>query len=114
LGSQASDRFMDAFGAFINGESPDMTAVVRSYADAVTRAVVGRRFFLTKGSRMALGPDDVQLGDMIVALKGCSVPLVVRAVEGGVVLIGEGYVSGIMNGEVMADGKAMVTKITLR
>jgi len=114
LGKRASDQFMDAFGAFINGELPDMTAAVRFYADAVTRAVIGRRFFLTKRSRMALGPDDVQLGDMIVVLKGCSVPLVVRAVEGGVVLIGEVYVSGIMNGEVIEDGKSRVTKITLR
>lgn len=114
LGKQPSEGFLGAFWPFINGESPEKTEAVRFYADAVTRAVMGRRFFLTKGNRMALGPRDVQLGDMIVVLKGCSVPLVVRAVEGGVVLIGEAYVSGIMNGEVVADTKYRMTRITLR
>ncbi|KAK3381902.1 heterokaryon incompatibility protein-domain-containing protein [Podospora didyma] len=119
LGNMASEEFIAASEAFMEGSAEDMgQARVQFYADAVTRAVTGRRFFLTKKGRMGLGPGDAQLNDKIVVLKGCSVPLIMRAVEGGgAVLIGEAYVSGIMNGQVMADvarGKGKMTKIMLR
>jgi len=78
---------------------------VQFYADAVTRAATGRRFFMTKRGRMGLGPADLQLVDRIVVFEGYNIPLAVRAAGDGVhaLLVGETYTSGIMEGEVRCE-----------
>lgn len=86
-------------------------------ADAVTRAVMGRRFFITTRKRMGLGVPEIQLNDRVVVLKGCSVPLILRAMGKHMVIVGESYVSGIMNGEViegLAAGKYKTRMIRLK
>jgi hypothetical protein len=102
-GRKATMRFVQGYNFFIGGTTGAPSEPVQLYADAVTRAATGRRFFITKRGRMGLGPADLQLGDRIVVFDGCSIPLVVRASGDGVsaVLIGETYTSGIMEGEVM-------------
>lgn len=51
-----------------------------------------------------LGPRDVQERDVVFVLYGCSVPVMLRRVEGGEhwSLVGEVFVAGIMDGEVVA------------
>lgn len=89
--------------SWISGEVSQTVGMSDYFADAVTRAVMGRRFFITAKKRMGLGVPEVQIRDRVVVLKGCSVPLIMRAVGDHMVIVGESYVSGIMGGEVMED-----------
>lgn len=70
---------------------------VQLHADAVTRAMMEGSLFITKRGRMGLAPADVQGGDRVMMLEGCSIPLVVRAAGDGA----ETYTLGIMDGEAM-------------
>ncbi|EPE33887.1 hypothetical protein GLAREA_06900 [Glarea lozoyensis ATCC 20868] len=67
---------------------------------AVVRKI--RVFFMTKKGYMGLGYDTVKEGDIVAVVMGGEVPLVLRpAGDGLFLLIGECYVHGIMDGEVM-------------
>jgi hypothetical protein len=62
----------------------------------------GRSFFTMKGGYMGLGPNTLEEDDIVVLLYGGDVPYVLRPrSEGGYVLVGEGYVHGVMLGELM-------------
>ena len=71
----------------------------------------GRRFFLTRSGFVGMGPQKIQKDDIVVVVFGCHVPLVLREVEGCYKIIGECYVHGIMNGELVRDleGKGVET-----
>jgi len=62
---------------------------------------MGRRFFSTKRGRMGLAPSTILVGDMVCVILGCQVPLIIQKVNGHQVLVGEAYVHGIMDGEVI-------------
>lgn len=103
--------------SFIAGDTSQDAWVTKYFSDAITRAVIGRRFFITQRKRMGLSVPEIQLKDRVVVVKGCSVPLVLRSVGDHMVIVGESYVSGIMNGEVMqglAAGKYATRMIRLR
>lgn len=64
------------------------------------------RFFTTTTNLMGMGPDETQPGDMVTALAGIAVPMVLRPVKCVPVkytVVGPCYVNGIMNGEAIAD-----------
>lgn len=96
-----SEALEHAARSFVAGNLPPEKWESRYLADAVTRAVMGRRFFTTAEKRMGLGVPEIQLEDRVVVLKGCSVPLILRDVGGHMVIVGETCVSGIMDGEVI-------------
>ncbi|KAF1948570.1 HET-domain-containing protein [Byssothecium circinans] len=58
-----------------------------------------RRMVRTKKGYLALAPRFTQPGDWIGVYKGGKLPLVVRKAGAHLVLIGEGYVHGLMKGE---------------
>lgn len=69
-----------------------------------------RTLFLTKGGYMGLAPPLTQQGDLIYVMRGCNKPVAIRKArsqrpnEGWTYsLVGECYVYGMMNGEVMQD-----------
>jgi hypothetical protein len=63
----------------------------------------GRRLFITTKGHLGLGPAAMQTGDLVVVIRGAELPLVLRQdSEGSSTLIGEAYVDGIMDGEVLA------------
>lgn len=101
-GNHATEYFGRGFNDFINGSRKVPSRCIQNFSDAVTRAVMGRRFFITRKGRLGLAPPVIQLKDRIVILKGCCVPLILRAVGDSSVLIGEAYVSGIMDGELIS------------
>lgn len=75
-----------------------------------------RSFFLTKGGYMGLGPRRIKKGDVLCILLGCNVPLVLRKQDQHYILVGECYVSGIMNGEALQqtpNGVAKFEDITI-
>ena len=61
----------------------------------------GRRFFTTMGGHMGIGPPHMRPGDMICVFLGGSVPRVVRQEDHEHTLVGECYMHGIMDGELM-------------
>ncbi|KAI3316945.1 heterokaryon incompatibility protein-domain-containing protein [Xylariaceae sp. AK1471] len=52
-----------------------------SYAMALSCAAINRRFFVTRSGGFGLGPMNLQSGDVMVAILGSSVPLVLRRVN---------------------------------
>lgn len=64
----------------------------------------GRKSFVTETGFIGLGPRASLAGDEIVALLGGTVPYVVRRVRENIYsFVGECYVFGIMNGEVLSN-----------
>ncbi|KAI0839515.1 HET-domain-containing protein [Hypoxylon sp. FL0890] len=105
-GNLAAASFGRAFDDFIDSSHKTRSKFVQQFSDAVTRAVLGRRFFITKRGRMGLGPPEIQPNDQITILKGCHVPLVLRETEGHMLIVGEAYVSSMMNNELGSDLEA--------
>jgi hypothetical protein len=69
-----------------------------------------RRFMVTKSGYMGLVPILTEVGDVICVLFGCDTPLVLRPVNDYYILIGECYVYGLMDGELvdcLQDGRAV-------
>ncbi|KAI1211256.1 heterokaryon incompatibility protein-domain-containing protein [Annulohypoxylon truncatum] len=76
------------------------------FREAFTRACLHRRFFVTAGSLMGIGPETMERSDIIVILFGGKVPYVVRELgEGKYSFIGECYVPGLMTGEAVEQWK---------
>ncbi|PMD28506.1 hypothetical protein NA56DRAFT_542336, partial [Hyaloscypha hepaticicola] len=63
----------------------------------------GRRLFLTEKGHIGLGPKDMQEGDVVAVLLGGSVPFVLHRQVSKFTLLGESYIHGMMNGEVIED-----------
>ncbi|MCJ1400145.1 hypothetical protein MMC11_003349 [Xylographa trunciseda] len=86
---------------------PDIPAVLRARAREGTRMqswekMMGRKFMVTEGGLMGLGPPDAAKGDKVVVLFGCSVPVLLRnPASKWWTFVGESYVHGIMDGEMI-------------
>jgi len=72
------------------------------FLDAVFHACRFRRFFVTADLCMALGPDEVRVGDQVVVFQNACMPFIVRKVADGEAykLLGPAYVRGLMMGQV--------------
>ncbi|KAK2605435.1 hypothetical protein N8I77_008272 [Diaporthe amygdali] len=115
--NKGSASFAQEAGFLSGGKGSQGVWMADYFADAVTRAAMGRRFFITAKKRMSLGVPEIQANDKVVVLKGCSMPLIMRVVGDHMVVVGESYVSGIMNGEViegLAAGKYKTRMIRLQ
>ncbi|KAG6365473.1 hypothetical protein INS49_007084 [Diaporthe citri] len=99
--TEESEALEYATQSYVAGDLPPEMWESQYLAHAITRAVMGRRFFTTAKKRMGLGVPDIQLEDRVVVIKGCSVPLILRDMGEHMVIVGETYVSGIMDGEVI-------------
>jgi hypothetical protein len=64
-------------------------------------ALIGRRMITTTGGYLGLAPEEVQENDVVAILYGCNFPVVLRPHGDSYLLIGECYVDGIMDGEIM-------------
>jgi hypothetical protein len=69
------------------------------------RACLGRKFFITNSGFIGIGRSGMKSGDLIAVILGIGVPLVLREVDGResprYLLVGECYVQGIMDGELV-------------
>lgn len=63
----------------------------------------GRTLILSKDGYVGLAPSLTAVGDLICVLHGCHAPVILRAAENSVhhTLIGDAYVHGLMDGEVL-------------
>lgn len=66
----------------------------------------GRRLFLTAAGHLAVGPAEMQKGDLVCILLGCGVPYVLRDVDDHYILVGECFVYGMMDGDYLKEGLA--------
>ncbi|KAL8654970.1 MAG: hypothetical protein Q9210_001177 [Variospora velana] len=74
------------------------------------RINLSRRLMTTDMGYVGMAPEEVERGDAVAVLFGCSMPILLRqsTIESGDVrwrVVGECYVHGIMNGEAMEWGK---------
>ena len=70
----------------------------------------GRQLFLTAKGRLGLGPAGLQRGDTLAVIYGAEIPFVFRKNSNGQYrLIGESYVDGVMDGEVLEMGLQSTT-----
>lgn len=77
--------------------------MARKHPGPVFRAQCGRRPFVTHMGYIGIGPADTKAGDTVCILNGGQTPYVVRGVDGARWnFIGECYVHGIMDGEVLS------------
>lgn len=89
------------------------TAEGAKYVDIARCKMHDRRPFRTSSGRLAIGPDHARKGDSVWIFPGADVPFVLRDVGSGWwKVVGEAYVHGIMDGEMMArDLKEQVIRL---
>jgi hypothetical protein len=95
-----------------------------TYLIAFSHAAPTRRFFTTRSGYMGLGPRNTQADDRVCIFDGGPVPMVLRPIatptsssshifprrqqqQEHLLLIGECYVHGLMNGEAVAPGSQL-------
>ncbi|KAI1472890.1 heterokaryon incompatibility protein-domain-containing protein [Daldinia caldariorum] len=80
------------------------------FHEAFTRVCLHRRFFITEGNLMGIGPETMERDDIVVVLFGGKVPYVIRDLgEDRYSFIGECFVAGLMAGEAIEQWKAIGT-----
>lgn len=78
-------------------------SMVKEFLQRVQEVVWNRQLIKTKRGYLGLAPEAAEKGDLVCILYGCSVPVVIREVEGGAhELVGECYVHGMMDGAALA------------
>jgi Heterokaryon incompatibility protein (HET) len=94
-----------AFGSRIQAGSDGDKFEPEKLLLAAGRSLPGRTFIATAGGLMGIGPEEVQIGDKIYVVLGSNVPFILRDQRNGTfTFVGECYVHGIMDGEVMKSG----------
>ncbi|KAF2732826.1 hypothetical protein EJ04DRAFT_513673, partial [Polyplosphaeria fusca] len=74
----------------------------QSLFDVVDMANLQRRPFVTAKGYLGLGPEEIRPGDTVMVFAGAQMPIVCRdGIAGSVVVVGDSYLHGIMDGEIM-------------
>lgn len=79
----------------------ELEARIVNYAQEAGIGLLFRRVFISETGHLSIGPSHVEVGDEVVILAGCTVPVVLRPQGDLFTLVGEAYVHGIMYGEYM-------------
>ncbi|KAF2742605.1 hypothetical protein M011DRAFT_412342 [Sporormia fimetaria CBS 119925] len=83
-------------------------AYTRRYVQEIRSRIHRRRVFLTGDGHLGTGPEDLREGDVLCGMMGAEVPLALRENGSGQYsVVGETYVDGCMDGEVVEKGLAM-------
>jgi hypothetical protein len=59
------------------------------------------RMIITRDGWMGMAPSEARRGDLIMVLKGCTTPVLLRRFGDGYKVIGMAYSPGVMNGELI-------------
>lgn len=80
-----------------SGVADDAVGDPSIYAKAINNVCYNRKFIVTRGGRIGVGPKDLKVHDHVCLVPGSAVPLVLR--KNGVFwrLIGDAYVHGVMD-----------------
>jgi hypothetical protein len=91
--------------------SDDLRLVAMFLRPMVSRSS-GRRYFVSHRGYLGVGPSTTSPGDVIAIILGLDTPLVLRAIgEDRYQIVGEAYVHGIMDDELMKDSPVHEFKI---
>ena len=82
-------------------QDADFTDQVASDMHLVVLALVGRKLITTSTGYLGLAPEEVRENDVIGILYGCNFPVVLRPNGGCYFVIGECYVEGVMDSELI-------------
>ena len=94
----APSAFVQNFDSLLNKE----LAIEQSPLLMASAGIVHNRRFLSTGKGyIGLGPHDSKVGDVVCVLLGGETPFILRKNESFYQFVGEAYVHGIMNGEVI-------------
>ena len=74
---------------------------VLPYWNLVSQVTQGRRFILTKNGNMGFAPKETAVGDSICILCGGNTPYIFRPGSPHNTLLGDSYIYGTMNGQVL-------------
>lgn len=82
-----------------------VTWEARRNFECIFEPMLDRCFFTTVDHHIGLGPPDLQIGDVVCVLYGCSLCIILRHIDAGYNFVGAAYVDGAMSGEyVRAEG----------
>lgn len=87
------------------------------FMSCMARSLDDRRFFWSQRGYMGLAPPSAQVGDKVCVLVGCGIPFILREKTSYYQFVGESYVHGIMNGEIMEhveEGKLALQEFEIR
>jgi hypothetical protein len=106
---------MPTNGQTWNEELANSHAQVSSSTRTAAISLVGRRLITSTHGYLGLAPEAVEKGDVIAIVYGCNFPVVLRTCGKMYQVIGESYIDGIMDGELM-DSKNLgkCTEVELR
>jgi hypothetical protein len=101
------------FESYFNDKIPDRTAADSHWVSYVrwTNVVSGSRLMTTRAGRFGWVANSgnreqqIESGDLLCIVFGCSVPLVIRPCGEYHHTLGEAYVQGLMNGEAIQGSK---------
>lgn len=103
-----SNLFLGRPGSKSRIEWPDLDLsddendqLLMRFAKAIAESICYRSCFITPKGYMGVGPEGTQLNDLICVPYGSDIPWVIRPQEGCYLLVGECYVYGMMNGEML-------------
>jgi len=88
------------------------------FINLADRITFGRTVIFCDDNRVGLAPQGTRVGDEIWIFVGATTPFVIRRIDGGAYkFIGNGYVHGIMKGELMEDlekGRYELRQVAIR
>ena len=102
-----SDDYKGKFEAWMGrGEQQGDEAYIRPYSDAAIATCLYRSFATTQKGYLALVPRKATPGHLVCVLRGGNVPFILKWREDEYFeLVGEAYVHGIMDGEIVRDAQ---------
>jgi hypothetical protein len=112
-GQTYTPRRQKGFFTLNNLRSRRPAKILEDLRTAMRAALTMRRFGITEKGYFALVPRGTRERDQIVVFEGACVPFMVRRVENGYELVGEAYVHGVMEGEVLGTADVIVEDVTL-
>jgi hypothetical protein len=88
------------------------TEIQRDALSWAMNALAWRRLIGTENGRMGLAPAATNMDDMLAVIIGCDTPLVLRSRGHAWTVIGECYIHGVMDGEIL-NGEEKIIQIKL-
>ena len=93
------------------GERIDDEAYIRLYSDAAITRCLHRSFAVTQNGYLALVPKKTTPGHLVCVLRGGDVPFILKQTQDEYLeLVGEAYVHGIMDGEIVRGAQKELLK----
>lgn len=97
----ASKCTAEDIGAYDSG--PEDLARIERLIASITLVLTGRWIVAGRTGRVYLVPDVVEHGDLILILRGCPMPMLMRQRGDCYTVVGSCYADGIMHGEAMRE-----------